>query len=360
MTILDRYITKEFCSLFVFILALFISLFLIVDFFERIRMFLSNNAFPHQMLYYFFFRIPMMISQAIPVSVLLASLITFSSLSKNCEIVAMKANGISLYRTSLPVIITTAVICIFAFLISEFITPFSNQKADHIKFVEVQKREPAGTFKQNQLWYRGKSGIYNFKMFDPKTNTLQGITINYLDKNFTMKMRIDAEKAEWKDGQWVFYNLLITHFTAEEFPSLEYVSTKVIDLPEQPSDFSVVQIEAEKMGYAELRKYIRKIQSEGYDSTRYLVDMHGKIAFTIVSIILVTIGISFSLMKTERSGGVMQSIGVGIIIGFSYWIVHAFALSLGRSGTIPPLLSAWFTNIIWGIASAIMFFRVKT
>ena len=360
MTTLDRYVTKEFVRLFVFILVIFTSLFLIVEFFERIRMFLSNNASIYQITSYFFFMIPMMISQIIPATVLLSSLLTFSSLSRNCEITAMKANGISLYRTSSPVLITSALICILAFLNSEYITPYSNQRADYIVFVEVQKREPLGSFKQNQLWYRGKSGIYNFKMFDPKTRILQGITINYLDKNFKLTMRIDAEKAEWKNDQWVFYNLLITRFMGGEFPSLEWVSSKVIDLPEKPSDFNVVQQETGKMGYAELLKYVKKIQAEGYDATRYLVDMYGKIAFTLVSIILVVIGISFSLMKSERSGGIMQSIGVGIIIGFSYWIVHAFAMSLGRSGTIPPIISAWLANIIFGVASSIMFLRVKT
>jgi lipopolysaccharide export system permease protein len=197
-------------------------------------------------------------------------------------------------------------------------------------------------------------------MVDLKTNTLQGITIHYLDRDFALKMRIDAEKAEWRDGQWIFYNLLITRFTEAEFPSLEYVSTKVMDLPEKPSDFNFVQKEADNMGYVELRKYVKKIQSEGYDATRYVVDMHGKIAFTLVSIILAIIGISFSLMKTERSGGIMQSIGIGIFIGFSYWLVHAFAMSLGRSGTIPPVMSAWFTNVLWGAASVTMFLRVKT
>jgi lipopolysaccharide export system permease protein len=87
--------------------------------------------------------------------------------------------------------------------------------------------------------------------------------------------------------------------------------------------------------------------------------MHGKIAFSLVSIILVIIGISFSL-RSERSGGVTQSIGAGIVIGFSYWLVFAFAMSLGRSGTLPPLLAAWTANILFGIASLLMYRRVKT
>ncbi len=360
MTILDRYVTKEFFRLFILILALFISLFLIVDFFERIRMFMSNNATLRQIASFFFYKIPMMISQTVPASILIAALVTFSSLSKNHEIVAMKANGISLYRTALPVIIATAIICVIAFLNSEFITPYGNRKADHIKLVEVQKRDPLGTFKQNQLWYRGKSGIYNFKLFNPKTNTLQGVTVNFLDNDFNLTSRVDAEKAEWREGRWVFHNLLITRFVSGDFPAIEYSGMKVIDLPETPLDFNVVQEEADNMGFADLRRYIKKIQSEGYDATRYLVDMYGKTAYTLVSIILVIIGISFSLMRTERSGGVMQSIGVGIIIGFSYWIFHAFAMSLGRSGTLPPIVAAWLTNFIFFIASAIMFRRVKT
>jgi lipopolysaccharide export system permease protein len=359
MTILDRYVTKEFARLFLLVLALFTSLFMIVEFFERIRMFLSNNASLTQILSYFFFMIPMMISQTLPATALLAALLTFSTLARNSEVLAMKANGISLYRTSLPVFIASLLICIFAFLNSELVTPYSNQKADNIVYVEVQKREPLGTFKQNQLWYRGQNGIYNFRLFDPKTNIIQGITINYLDNNFTLTGRIDAEKAEWKDNKWVFYNLMITRFGGE-FPSLEWASSKMIDLPETPADFNLVQKEAEKMGFVELKNYIAKLQAEGYDATRYLVDMHGKIAFNLVIIILITIGISFSLIRTERSGGVMQSIGVGIIIGFSYWIVHAFSMSLGRSGSIPPALSAWFANMLFGIASVIMFLRVKT
>ena len=47
-------------------------------------------------------------------------------------------------------------------------------------------------------------------------------------------------------------------------------------LPEKPNDFKIMQKDAEKMGYFDLWKYVNKIQAEGYDATRYLVDLHGK------------------------------------------------------------------------------------
>ena len=359
MTILDRYLAKEFGKLFLLSIASFISLYLIVDFWGRIRMFLSNDASPYQIASYFLFTIPMITSLTIPVAILLASLMTFGSLSRHGEITAMKANGASLYRASLPLIIISVVISLLAFLIGEFITPYTNRKAEHVRYVEVQKREVQGVLKQNEIWYRGKKGIYNFKIFDEKTNTLKGITIYHLNQGFALTMRIDAKRALWKDGKWIFYNVLIARFPVGRSPSLERMKEGIIALPEKPSDFKVVQEDAEKMGYIELRKYIRKIQSEGYDATVYLVDMQGKIAFAFASIILTLIGISFSL-RSERGGGALQDIGAGIAIGFSYWIVHAFAISIGHSGTILPLLSAWLANIIFGPAAVIMFVRVKT
>ena len=128
-----------------------------------------------------------------------------------------------------------------------------------------------------------------------------------------------------------FIICLSLHFDNNNIPVLEWSKEKIINIPEKPNDFKIIQKDAEKMGYFELRKYVKKIQTEGYDVTRYLVDLQGKIAFPFVTIILVFIGVSFSL-RSERSGGVMQSVGIGIFIGFSYWIVHAFSMSLGRSG----------------------------
>jgi lipopolysaccharide export system permease protein len=57
---------------------------------------------------------------------------------------------------------------------------------------------------------------------------------------------------------------------------------------------------------------------------------------------------------------VAQGIGIGLIIGFSYWLVYAFGMSLGRSGILPPLLAAWFANILFALASVILVPRVRT
>lgn len=361
MRILDRYISREFIKTFLLIMVSLVALYLIVDFFERLRMFLSRDATVFQVVSYFFFTIPMIVTQMLPVSFLLAALITFAILSKNSEITAIRANGISLFRLSLPVIALSIAACLLSFVLSEFITPAANERAKYIKLVEVQKKKKLGSFTQNEIWYRGDDGIYNFAVYDPGKAMLKGVRIYYVDQNMHLGRRIDARQARWEAGRWIFDDIMITSFPGEpgSFPRIERYSTKEIDLPEQPSDFLIVQKDTDEMGFFELRSYIHKIRSEGYDATRYITDMHGKIAFALVNVILGVLGISFSL-RTERSGGIARSIGTGIIIGFSYWIVFAFAVSLGRSGSLPPLLAAWAANLILGLVAVASFMRVRT
>jgi len=359
LKLIDKYILREFLRFFLITCVTFIALYLIVDFFERIRMFLSNKATAVQMASYFLYSIPMIISMILPAAILLSTLLTYSFLSKFSEITAMKANGISLRRIALPVLAVAAIIAVFLFFFTELVTPYSLQKTQYIVKVDVQKQKAMGFFKQNEIWYRSHDAIYNFKMFDLEKNILRGITINHLNPDFTLKMRIDAERAEWKNNSWVFFNLLVTTFDQNNTPSLEWSKEKVISIPEGPNDFKIIQKDAEKMGYFELRRYVNKIRSEGYDVSRYMVDLQGKIAFPLVCLILVIIGMSFSV-RSERSGGVMQSLALGIFIGFSYWIVHAFSMSLGKSGMLPAFLAAWASNLLFGGIAAYLFYRLRT
>ncbi|MDI9570348.1 MAG: LPS export ABC transporter permease LptG [Pseudomonadota bacterium] len=360
MKILDRYLIGEYLKLFLLVMASIVSIYLIIDFFGKIRMFISNDATVAQMAGHFFYMIPTIVSQITPAVILLATLMTFGAMSRHNEIVAVKANGVSLYRLSLPVVFICLAVSVILFFFSELIAPRSFHRAEYIRLVEVQKQEALGIFKQHEIWRRGGNAIYNVRMFDGKDNSLHGVTIHCLDSSFRLARRIDAEKARWRDGKWIFENVLIvSQPPGGGFPNLERHAVLAIDMPEKPDDFRQAQKEADKMGFFELYPYVRKLEREGYDATRYRVDLQGKLAFSVVSLILLAIGVSFSL-RSERSGGTAQSIGAGVIIGFSYWLVFAFSLSLGRSGSLPPALAAWLPNLLFGGAAYWLIRRVNT
>jgi lipopolysaccharide export system permease protein len=255
MSILDKYVAKEFLRVLFLMIVSFIAVFLIVDFFGRIRMFLSNGATFVQMAKYFFYSLPQVIAQVIPVGVLLSSLLTFGMLSRNLEITAMKANGVSLYRISVPIFIMAFFISLFSFYFNEVVVPYANQMVKYVRDIEVQKQKLGGSFKQNQIWYKSKNAIYNFSFYDYERNLIKGITINYFDQNFGLEKRIDAKEAKWTGNGWTFSDVMVTSFESG-LPSISKSDSMLIDIPETPADFTSVQKKADEMGYLELRDYI--------------------------------------------------------------------------------------------------------
>ncbi len=359
MTILDRYLLRDYLRNMLLITLVFLFLFLTIDFFERIRMFLSNNASLAQMLSYLLLQAPIFFPQILPAVILLASLVTFGNFSRHSEIVALKANGVSLFRFAFPTFVVSVIAAAAVFVFNEWITPYAYNRAEDINYVEIQKRQRPGNFSNGQMWYRGEKGIYNFRMFNADADSMKGITIYYLDRQMNMVKRLDARSGEWKGGKWIFHDILITRFDSGDFPAISRLKTMTADIPETNHDFKVMQKDAASMGYSELRRYIAKLKAEGYNATRYVVDLHGKIAFPLISVILFAIGFSFS-MRSERSGGIARGIGIGLIIGFSYWLIFALGISLGRSGTLPPVLAAWFANIIFGAGSLYLLSTVRS
>jgi len=359
LNILDKYILKEFLKFFIIVFVSFVVLYMIVDFFAKARMFLSNHATVMQMATYLLYSIPNIVSMVLPASILLATLMTYSSLSKFSEITAMKANGISLYRMALPSLFVAVFTSLFFFFFNELITPYSVRQTEQIIKVDVQKYYSQLFFKYNEIWYRNENTIYNFKYFDIDSLTMKGVSLYYMKPDFTLEKRISAKNAKWENGRWILDELMIITFDENNTPILKWDSQQTADIPEKPETFRSIQQEIENLGYFDLRKYVGKIASEGYDTTKYEVILAGKIAFPFVMVLMIFIGISFSL-RSERGGGVMQSIAVGIVIGFSYWIVHALFMATGQSGRLPPFVAAWAANILFGIAGAFLFYRVRT
>jgi lipopolysaccharide export system permease protein len=130
----------------------------------------------------------------------------------------------------------------------------------------------------------------------------------------------------------------VTPFKETEFP-----------LEESWESFQKTARASEEMSYTELRTYIQKIQSSGYDATRYLVDLYAKLSHPFLNLIMVLIGIPFAL-KTGRSGGVALSIGTSVFIGFVYGMVYYISLSFGKSGVLPPFVAVWTPTMLFGLA----------
>ncbi len=349
MNILWRYICREFLKILLLSMSAFILIYLIVDFFARMDTFLEHRATSSLIFLYYLYQIPGIGFQILPLGVLMATLLGLGILSRNNEITAMKANGISLYRITFPLLLLGIAASGLCFIGKEFIVPFSNRQLDSILLTEILKKPRKTFIRNNKIWYRSRNAIYNFQVFNPERDLLEGITLFEFNDDFKLLRRIDAKRALWRGDAWHFYDVTIRDFDKRRATQTFQFEERVIPIPETPDVFKEEQRDTEEMGYYDLQSYIRRIKNGGYDATKYIVDLYAKLSFPFACAIMVFIGIPFSV-RTARSGGVTLSIVMSIVIGFLYWIILNLSLSLGHSGWLPPQLSAFAPHALFGLA----------
>jgi len=357
--ILHRYVVREYLKIFSLSLSSLILIYVIVLFLQKMDLIIKYQAPFYLIFEYLLYRIPEVIFQWIlPYAVLLATLLTLGTLSRHSEITAMKAGGISLYRIISPLLFLVFLISICSFLGNEYLVPYTNQRTQYLLDVKVRKEQPSGFFKNYKIWYRSDQRIFNIQLVDPQKKVLKGFTLYQFDNRFRCTQRIDAREAKWINGKWKFSEGAIRDFDAGGSIQMTPFREMEFSLTENWETFQTIERQSKEMSYSELRTYIQKIQSAGYDATRYLVDLYAKHSYPLLNLIMVLISVPFAL-KTGRSGGVALSIGMSVMIGFAYGVTFYIFLSFGKSGVLSPFLSSWIPTLLFGLAGIFALMSVK-
>lgn len=357
MKILTRYILGEFLKIFGLTLAAFISLYLIIDVFENMGKLIERHAQFGDSVKFFLYKIPFIFYQVTPVAVLMATLVSLGIFVKHKEVTAAMAGGISVLRFVAPFFIAAFTISWLNFMLNESVIPSANQKVMAIKQA-IDGVNKKAQFAQESIWFRDNMDIYSINYIDPKKGMLKGLTIYKMDNDFNISQRVDANVVNWIGGKWIAEESRLSRFQDGRLIDESKGSREIIPLGEKPDDLKNIERLADEMNIRELWRYVGKLKKEGYAAPRYIVDLHSKISFPLVSVIMVMIGMPFAL-KSGRHGGIAVGVGISVIIGFSYWVVFAIGSSLGYNGIIPPFLAAWLANIIFAGLGALMFTYVR-
>jgi lipopolysaccharide export system permease protein len=217
--------------------------------------------------------------------------------------------------------------------------------------VKIAHKNPSTFFRQQNIWFRDNDLILQARLFEPETKQLKGVTIWRLDKEMQPTERIDAVSGMFDGASWRFRDTVTNSFTPTASKTNLVEKELTLPLGLRISDLQVMGKFAENMGFSDLRRYCAKLQSGGYDATRYLVQMHSRLSLPFASLVMASLGIPFAL-RGNRSSGIAIGIGVSIAIGVVYHISNAFILSFGQAGALPPVIAAWAANIIFA-ASAV-------
>lgn len=350
MTILSRYLYREFFRMAAICLAGFLFLFLVIDFVETADDFLGNRAAAGEILRYYLYRIPGIFYMISPVAVLVAVLITVSLRARANEFTAMFSVGISPLRAFTPLIAGCAILSAIALGNSEILAPQANRMARDIARLRVRPGRVAAQFSLNRYWIRGDNAVLSAQVIDTAGRALHGFQYLEIDREFRLVRRIDARVAEVAaDGKWRLRDgrergadgdLRADPFTAREFP-----------FPETIEGFLDGEAPPGEMTFGQLSAYVADSKARGYDVERYEVDLHAKLSYPLLNVIVGLIAIPIALRR-PRSGGVWRSIGAGLLIGFFCWMALSASLSLGRMGMIPPPAAAWIPDALFAAGGA--------
>ncbi len=346
MTLISRYLLRSFGRVFGLALAAFIGLYLLVDFFERVDNFIEHGAAAHHYLRYFTLKIPFIALQVAPLACLLGVFMTLGGLSRNSELTAMHGAGISLWRITRPLLLTGLLVSLLALAAAEYLVPVCVKRANLIYNSEV-RGDPSVIIQRSRIWLRDGRRIINIRLVEADASELRGLTLLDLDQDFKLAGRKDVPRAIFVDNTWKTDFLVERRFDDQGLTASRLYYDRSVDFHLTPEDFRLPGGRRnDDLGYRELRRLATRLRAEGYDPVRFEVDMHARLATPLASLVMAFLGIPFALRK-GRSSGLALGVAMSVMIGVAYFIVQAIALAFGYAAALPPILAAWFANLLF-------------
>ena len=365
--ILDEYVLREFLLTFVLVLVTFVMLMLVFTFFELLSDIIKNRTPLVTVGEYLFNLTPSMIYLITPLSVLIGVLVVFGIMSRNSELTAMKATGISLYRITVPVLVIAAILSVLLFAFDELYLPQANRRQEALR--NVIKGKPAETVEHpGRNWMFGDqrhgdpSTIFYYQYFDPEINTFGNITVFEFDPGtFMLTRRISATAAEWQPNlhAWVFEDGWQRTFQGPEISSYQTFAVNTFpEVYEPPSYFTRDVRPSSEMSFGELARYIHSLRQSGFNTVPLRVQLNHKLAYPLITLVMGVLAIPFALSMGKR--GSLSGIAIAISVAMVYYVISGFFENMGNVSWLPAFLAAWSPDLLFALAGAWLLLRTST
>lgn len=363
MRIINRYVCREFLKFFSTGLAACTALYVLAELFDRIDEFIERQVYGYDAGFYLVARLPAIIYQLTPVAFLLASVLTFSTLNRHHEIIAMRASGIPPRRLVRPLLRIGVLGCLALLAAQEYVVPYANQATRMIWRTRIRhdKIDAAlGRYQAGDIWRRIDNRIWHAQRSDPLAQRLHGVVIFCLDEAGRIRQRYDAVEASREAAGW-----LLRHGTRRRFKAdgsfdgkAEHFQAQRLALPEHFSDVSALPTLPDEMSTQAILAHARQLDRKDLQRASYLTEFHGRFAYAAACILLAGFGLPLAV-GLNRNGGMSKAIGLTVGCGFSYWVLYTFAMALGYNGQLPPLLAAWSANLCFAVIALYVSHRTQ-
>ncbi|MDA1043906.1 MAG: LptF/LptG family permease [Verrucomicrobia bacterium] len=366
MKIIDRYIFSSFMMPLSYCMIGFSLLFVIWDLFDHLNKFLASETTPLVIALYYVCLLLPTFEYLAPASLLLASLYTLWNFTRNNELTAMRASGISLYRIMVPLLATSIAFSLLAFVIKETLSTRAFEWTETLKQNDYQQRRKTGT---RVLTHYNVSTrrLWRIDAFNTETpNILQGLKITQERPDSSRVRDYIADRAEWLDGAWWLFDVWEQPYDANDNPIGELTPMTPGDtvlkelrmFTEAPKEF---QNEAKPWMFLSTLEMIEYLHHHpNLDSKNHadkLFDIHQRLAMPWACFIVTLFGIPAGTRSARQ--GVLIGIFLAMSFFFGFYALSNIGSFLGRKQIIDPWLGAWLSNIVFFITGSAMLARLR-
>ncbi len=339
---LASYVLKQNLFLMCVTLGVGTGIYLLSDLFDRLDDFIEAGLGAGTILRYFIVKMPMIFSQILPAVFLISMIIQLCVMARSKEMLALRTGGLSLAWFLRFFVIYAIIWSLGQLLFSQVVGVYGEQEAFRIWKEDVRKSQLDKRVLRN-IWLKEGNFVVEAKEVMPFGNRAKGITVyEFASDNSGIERVITSESAEVSSKYgWKLENaveLSPDRFASKKHPmftmpiKLNLEVFKVIDPGIDPAQLPLWQLE----------KVITQLNHSGSNVDRLVTAWHSKwaYAFSLLTMALV------SLALVTISENIYLNIGLGLALTFAYYALFMVGASAGDSGVMPPIVAAWFGNIM--------------
>ena len=353
----DRYLLGQFVKIFAYAIGAFVVIYITVNTFEEIDNFIDHNASAWNITRYYVYSVPFVLTYVVPVSLLLGTMFSLGIMARRNELTAFIASGISLVRIARPIFMFAVIVSLGSVVFNDFIATRSARKAKDVKRFDIEKSNRPDPNQVKNLHYFGDDGyVYLAQRYDHRVFTMYDVVVQQFG-NSTLKRRIDAKRAAYEEGEWIFYSGFDRDFSTGDEAAMAFDTLPVSELSESPEVFTKEQHDPEDMDFFELRTHIDRVRKSGGKIERYMTDLHFKLAYPLAGSIFVLLGVAIASGKRKQS--MATGFGLTLAISFTYYGVLRVGQTLGYNGVLPAPLAAEVGNILFLIVGVGLLIRAN-
>jgi len=355
---LTLYLAKTFILRIIAALAMLVLVLMMLDL-------LSNSAdilaYPGNgqgdLLRYVSLRVPQLVAQFLPYSVLLATIITLATLNQNSEVVSMKAAGLSAHQILAPLLLTAAVVACLSFVFNERVVTRATGTLTAWEDSDFGPIPDDPSTRSNVYLADGKDVLLASIVTGTGANTvMEGVTYYERDPNGMIVRQLRGSRATFADPGWRLEE-------AEQFDvgpaEQQKLAEPVVIAPELGLDqLELRSVNPDAESLPELSRSIQALDEAGRRTSELKGRWWHKISGPLSAVLMPLLG-AVAGFGLARSGHLFARAVIGMALGFAYFVVDNAALAMGSFGGYPPLLAAWAPFLLFFLIGETVLVRTE-